>query len=100
MRVLAAEDNKTNRLVFSKMVKDADIELKFATNGVEAVELFQSFAPDMIFVDISMPIMDGKEATIEIRKIEADAGGHIPIVALTAHAMDGDDQGILASGID
>ena len=100
MRVLAAEDNKTNRLVFSKMVKDADIELEFATNGVEAVELFQSFAPDMIFMDISMPKMDGKEATIEIRKIEADTGGHIPIVALTAHAMDGDDQGILASGID
>lgn len=100
MRVLAAEDNKTNRLVFTKMVKDADIDLEFATNGIEAVELFHSFAPDMIFMDISMPKMDGKEAAVEIRKIEADTGGHIPIVALTAHAMDGDDQGILASGID
>ena len=100
MRVLAAEDNKTNRLVFSKMVKDADIDLKFATNGAEAVDLFQSFAPDMIFMDISMPKMDGKEATRHIRALEADTGGHVPIVALTAHAMDGDDQGILASGID
>lgn len=100
MRVLAAEDNKTNRLVFTKMVKDADIDLKFANNGLEAVELFQSFAPDIIFMDISMPKMDGKEATAEIRRIEGETGGHVPIIALTAHAMDGDDQGILASGID
>ena len=100
MRVLAAEDNKTNQLVFRKMVKDASIDLKFAGNGVEAVELFQSFEPDMIFMDISMPKMDGKEAATKIREIEKTAGGHIPIVALTAHAMDGDDQSILASGID
>ncbi|MEP1201874.1 response regulator [Tateyamaria sp.] len=100
MRVLAAEDNKTNQLVFRKMVKDADIDLKFAGNGVEVVELFQSFKPDMIFMDISMPKMDGKEAAAKIREIEKETGGHIPIVALTAHAMDGDDQGILASGID
>ncbi|MEM6374237.1 MAG: response regulator [Pseudomonadota bacterium] len=100
MRVLAAEDNKTNQLVFRKMVKDADIDLELAANGLEAVEKFQSFAPDMIFMDISMPKMDGKEATREIRALEKAAGTHVPIVALTAHAMDGDDQGILACGID
>ncbi|MEO9574423.1 MAG: response regulator [Tateyamaria sp.] len=100
MRVLAAEDNKTNQLVFRKMIKNADVDLEFADNGEEAVELFQSFEPDMIFMDISMPKMDGKEAATKIREIEKERGGHIPIVALTAHAMDGDDQGILASGID
>ena len=100
MRVLAAEDNKTNQLVFSKMVKDANIDLQFANNGLEAVDLFQSFVPDLIFMDISMPKMDGKEAATKIREIEAETGGHVPIVALTAHAMDGDDKGILASGID
>ncbi|WP_299287779.1 response regulator [uncultured Tateyamaria sp.] len=100
MRVLAAEDNKTNQLVFGKMVKDAEIDLKFANNGIEAVEYFESFAPDLIFMDISMPKMDGKEATVKIRELESKTGGHVPIVALTAHAMDGDDQGILASGID
>lgn len=100
MRVLAAEDNKTNQLVFRKMVKDLNIDLKFAANGIEAVEAFQTFTPDMIFMDISMPKMDGKEATQEIRKLEAESGGHIPIVALTAHAMDGDEQGILAAGLD
>ncbi len=101
MRVLAAEDNRTNRLVFSKMVKNLNIELVFANNGVEAVEQFQSFQPDMIFMDISMPVMDGKEATRTIREIEARDGlHHVPIVALTAHAMAGDDTEILAAGLD
>jgi hypothetical protein len=100
MRVLAAEDNRTNQLVFRKMVKDLAIDLTFANNGVEAVALYQSIAPDMIFMDISMPEMDGKEATQAIRALEKGTGAHVPIVALTAHAMDGDDQSILASGID
>jgi hypothetical protein len=100
MRVLAAEDNKTNRLVFTKMVKDADIDLRFANNGIEAVEQFTSFAPDLIFMDISMPKMDGKEAATKIRALEKERGGHVPIVALTAHALNGDDKGILAAGID
>ncbi len=99
MRVLAAEDNRTNQLVFQKMVKDLGIELVFANNGREAVELWQSFCPDMIFMDISMPEMDGREAARAIRTTEAGRA-HIPIVALTAHAMDGDSEGILAAGID
>ncbi len=100
MRVLAAEDNKTNQLVLRKMVKDLNIELRFANNGIEAVQAFQEFEPDMIFMDISMPKMDGKEATGEIRKLEQATGGHVPIVALTAHAMDGDSEGILSAGLD
>ena len=99
MRVLAAEDNRTNQLVFQKMVRDADIDLVFANNGVEAVALFQSFQPDMIFMDISMPQMDGREASLAIRALEAGKT-HVPIVALTAHAMDGDSADILAAGID
>jgi hypothetical protein len=99
MRVLAAEDNRTNQLVFRKMVKDMDIDLTFANNGREAVELFQSIRPDMIFMDISMPEMDGREAATAIRALEAGAS-HVPIVALTAHAMGGDETSILAAGID
>jgi signal transduction histidine kinase/DNA-binding response OmpR family regulator len=99
MRVLTAEDNRTNQLVFQKMVKDYDIELIFAGNGREAVALYQSFRPDMIFMDISMPEMDGKEAARAIRALEAGQG-HLPIVALTAHAMEGDEEAILAAGID
>jgi signal transduction histidine kinase/DNA-binding response OmpR family regulator len=99
MRVLAAEDNRTNQLVFQKMVRDMDIELVFADNGRIAVEKFQSFQPDLIFMDISMPEMDGKEAARTIRAL-GGAGVKVPIVALTAHAMDGDAEAILAAGID
>ncbi|MGQ0567144.1 MAG: response regulator [Gemmobacter sp.] len=100
MRVLAAEDNRTNQLVFRKMVKDLDIDLTFANNGREAVDLWQTHAPDLIFMDISMPEMDGRDAARAIRLAEAGSGRHVPIVALTAHAMDGDSEGILAAGID
>lgn len=100
MRVLAAEDNKTNQLVLKKMLKHLSLELEIANNGEEAVEKYHSFAPDMIFMDISMPKMDGKEATAAIREIEAKTGGHVPIVALTAHAMGGDEQNILDAGLD
>ncbi len=99
MRVLVAEDNRTNQLVFQKMVRDVAIDLVFAGNGIEAVAAFQSFAPDMIFMDISMPEMDGKDAARAIRALEQGAS-HVPIVALTAHAMDGDEDAILAAGID
>jgi signal transduction histidine kinase/DNA-binding response OmpR family regulator len=99
MRVLAAEDNRTNQLVFRKMVKDIEIDLQFAGNGREAVELFQSWKPDMIFMDISMPEMDGREATAAIRIME-EGRSRVPIVALTAHAMEGDSNSILASGMD
>ncbi|MFK7834672.1 MAG: ATP-binding protein [Sulfitobacter sp.] len=98
MRILAAEDNKTNQLVLSKMIKDLNIELTFAGDGEEAVTLHKEIAPDLIFMDISMPKMDGKQATAAIR---ADEGEHrTPIVALTAHALPGDDDEIIAAGLD
>ncbi len=102
MRILAAEDNRTNQLVFRKMVQDCDIDLHFARNGREAVELWGSLKPDLIFMDISMPETDGREATRQIRLAEAEAGRgeHVPIIAMTAHAMEGDSNAILAAGLD
>jgi hypothetical protein len=101
MRVLAAEDNRTNQLVFRKMVKDYDIDLQFADNGREAVAMWQDLRPDLVFMDISMPEMDGREATRQIRDREQLHGlPRTPIVALTAHAMEGDAVSILAAGID
>lgn len=100
MRVLAADDNRTNRLVFSKMVKDLDIDLEFATNGVEAVDLYGRIHPDIVFMDISMPEMDGKEATRHIKDIQAQTGRVVPVVAMTAHAMGGDKEDIMAAGLD
>lgn len=97
MRVLAADDNRTNRLVFGKMVQDADIELHFAEDGATAISAFQQYQPDLIFMDISMPGIDGKEATAEIRALP---GGTVPIIAMTAHAMQGDRKQILAAGLD
>ena len=100
MRILAAEDNKTNQLVLRKMLKTLDVELTFAANGEEAVTLFKQLEPDIVFMDISMPKMDGKEATKAIRALEVETGRHVPIVAMTAHAMAGDNTSILAAGLD
>lgn len=100
VRVLAAEDNRTNQLVFRKMLRDLNLDLRFAGNGLEAVELYESFAPDIVFMDISMPKMDGMEATRAIRMLETTSGHHVPITAMTAHAMDGDADRILAAGLD
>ncbi|MAM63664.1 ATP-binding protein [Maritimibacter sp. UBA3975] len=101
MRVLCAEDNKTNRFVFSKLVKACDIDLSFAENGFEAVDAFEEAQPDLIFMDISMPGMDGKEATRRIRRLEGEGGlTRTRIVALTAHAMTGDGDDIMAHGLD
>ncbi|MEO1536804.1 MAG: ATP-binding protein [Pseudomonadota bacterium] len=101
MRVLVAEDNRTNRLVIEKMLKDVYVDLVFAENGRVALEQFQWKRPDLIFTDISMPKLDGKQAARKIRELEREAGNErCPIVAITAHAMEGDAEDILASGID
>ncbi len=100
MKILAAEDNRTNQLILKKMLKTLNIDLRFASHGFEAVDIYQKFEPDLIFMDISMPKMDGKQATAEIRRLEVETGRHVPIVALTAHAMAGDDEGILSAGLD
>ncbi|TDQ57549.1 response regulator [Phaeovulum veldkampii] len=100
MRVLAAEDNRTNQLLLQQMLRGCDIDLHFATNGREAVDLWRKQRPDLVFMDISMPEMDGREATLAIRADEAATGGHTPIVALTAHASEDDGADLLAAGLD
>lgn len=99
MRVLAAEDNKTNQLVLAKMVRDLDLDLQFADNGRQAVDIWRNFHPDLIFMDISMPELDGCAASGEIRGIEGGRA-RVPIIALTAHAMEDDSVRFLAAGID
>ena len=101
MRVLVAEDNRTNRLVIEKMLGALNIALTFAENGEQAVEQFQWQRPDLVFTDISMPKMDGKEAARRIRTMEAENNAErCPIIAITAHALEGDADEILAAGID
>jgi hypothetical protein len=101
LALLAAEDNRTNQLVFRKMLKSLDVELVFASDGKELVEAYKESAPDLVFSDISMPGMDGLEATGLIRAHEAAQGlPRVPIIAMTAHAVDGDRDRFLAAGMD
>ncbi|MCT4370327.1 PAS-domain containing protein [Yangia mangrovi] len=99
--VLLAEDNRTNQLVFRKMAEalGRDLALRFACDGAEAVGAFAARRPDLVFMDISMPGMDGKEATQRIRALEGE-GPRVPIIAVTAHAMSGDREALLAAGLD
>ncbi len=97
LRVLYAEDNKTNRLVFSKMLSALEIDLHMAENGRIAVEMFKKTVPDIVFMDVSMPEMDGRTATREIRAMPE--GAHVPIVALTAHALKEEIDRILDAGM-
>lgn len=101
LRLLAAEDNKTNQLVFRTMLKTADLDLTMVADGQELLEAYLADPPDIIFTDISMPRMDGLEASRQIRHHAAEQGlSRVPIIAMTAHAMDGDRERILAAGID
>ena len=101
LKLLVAEDNRTNQLVVKTMLKGSGIELTFANNGAEAVQLFQELAPDMIFMDMSMPEMDGIEAAKWIRDLETEQGRKpCPIVALTANAMAQDRQKCKQAGMD
>jgi len=97
LRVLYAEDNRTNRMVFARMLAAFDLNLQFAEDGAQAVEAFAQFAPDIVFMDVSMPQMDGREAT---RRIRALPGGEtVPIIALTAHALQDEIERIMAAGM-
>jgi signal transduction histidine kinase/ActR/RegA family two-component response regulator len=101
LRVLAAEDNKTNRLVFKSMLKSLEIDLTLVENGNELVAAYRDRPPDLVFSDISMPGMDGLEAVSLIRAHEAENGlPRVPIVAMTAHALSGDRDRFLEAGFD
>lgn len=89
-KVLLIEDNRSNRLLFKHFISDSPHIMKCATNGEEGIEIYKEFQPDIIFMDIEMPIMDGYKATEEIRDWERIIGHPpIPIVALSAHAIKG-----------
>ncbi|HMM22730.1 MAG TPA: response regulator [Selenomonadales bacterium] len=99
-KILIAEDHPINQEVFALLFTELGCTVDVAQNGREAVDKFQSGAYDIIFMDCQMPEMDGYSATKAIRRIEADAGGHIPIVALTASVLSSDCSQILDAGMD
>jgi PAS domain S-box-containing protein len=100
VNLLLAEDNAVNRQIASLMLGKLGCKVTTANDGVEALRLFQQQPFDAILMDCHMPEMDGYDATRQIRKLEAEKGGHIPIIALTANAMKGDDELCYAAGMD
>jgi two-component system, sensor histidine kinase and response regulator len=100
MRVLLAEDSLINQKLAVGLLSRAGYQVTVANNGKLAVEAFEANEFDLILMDVQMPEMDGLDATRAIRKIEATTGGHIPIIALTAHAMQGDRERCLEVGMD
>jgi CheY-like chemotaxis protein/two-component sensor histidine kinase len=97
-RLLIAEDQRENRLLLHKLFEPLGFALREALNGQEAVALFEAWHPDLIWMDIRMPVMDGLEAARRIKATEA--GRRTKIVALTAHALEEEREPILAAGCD
>jgi signal transduction histidine kinase/DNA-binding response OmpR family regulator len=101
LSIVVAEDNKTNQLVLKTMLKKTDISIKIGNNGIEACALYADRQPDLVLMDMSMPEMDGLEATRCIRNMEQENNWRrCPIVALTANAMKGDRERCIEAGMD
>lgn len=98
--VLVCEDNEVNQIVFTQVLKDIGYRFKIANNGEEGVALYQRYMPKVILMDVSMPVMNGHQATQEIRKIETNSGVRVPIIGVTAHALKGDKEKCFEVGMD
>jgi CheY-like chemotaxis protein len=99
-KVLLAEDNPVNQVVAAKLLEKRGHRVTTAANGREAVAAIEREAFDLVLMDVQMPEMDGIEATAIIRQAENGTGRHVPIFALTAHAMKGDAERCHVAGMD
>ena len=97
-KIVLVEDNEDNRDMLSRRLTRKGFEVLIAVNGEEAVDLIQKEQPALVLMDISLPVMDGFEATRRLKSL--DATKNIPIVALTAHAMSGDREKAIDAGCD
>jgi len=102
VRILVVEDNETSRMYVSTLLKEAGAGYDLAVNGRMAVSAVQEKRFDLILMDCQMPVMDGLEATKQIRRLELEdrLEGRVPIVAFTASAVKGDRDGCIAAGMD
>jgi CheY-like chemotaxis protein len=98
--VLVAEDNSVNQMLASRLLQKLGHSVLGASNGDEAVRLFDRETPDLVLMDVQMPVMDGFEATSAIRARDERSGRHTPIIALTAHALQGYREECLRAGMD
>ena len=100
LRILVAEDNPVNQVLILRLLEKQGHSATLARHGGEAVALVTTGRFDLVFMDVQMPEMDGFAATAAIRQREQVLGGHLPIVAMTAHALKGDRERCLAAGMD
>jgi two-component system sensor histidine kinase/response regulator len=103
LNILLAEDNAVNRVLAQRLLQKQGHTVTSVNNGIEALQLWeenQSRQFDTILMDVQMPEMDGLQAATRIRERELGTGAHIPIIAVTAHAMKGDRERCLAAGMD
>ena len=100
LKILLAEDSIVNQKLAIGILEKRGHEVHVANDGVEAVAAIQKGKYDLILMDVQMPELDGIEATREIRKLEAETEQHMPIIAMTAHAMKGDRERCLEAGMD
>jgi PAS domain S-box-containing protein len=98
--VLVAEDNEVNQIVFTQILQTTGWLFQIVKNGAEAVEAWQKHHPAVIVMDVSMPVMNGHQATQKIRELERDMGGHTPIIGVTAHALESDRELCFQVGMD
>jgi two-component system sensor histidine kinase/response regulator len=99
-RVLVVEDNSVNQRVAVALLARAGFATEVANNGNEALAALARIPFDLVLMDCQMPVMDGLEATRQLRSREQRSGGHIPVIAMTASAMEGDRERCLAAGMD
>ena len=97
-KILLVEDNEMNRDMLSRRLLRKGYEVVMAVDGGQAVAMAQSEKPDLILMDMSLPVIDGWEATRRVKATETSS--RIPIIALTAHAMSGDRERALDAGCD
>jgi CheY-like chemotaxis protein len=95
-----AEDNRVNQMLAVRLLEKRGHHVQVAGDGREALEKLKAADFDLVLMDVQMPAMGGFEATAAIREMEKGTGKHIPIVALTAHAVTGDRERCLAAGMD
>jgi len=100
VRILLAEDNAVNRTLVMKLLEKRGLRVTAAGNGKEMLAALEKNSFDLVLMDVQMPEMDGLEATVLIREKEKVEGGHLPIIALTAYAMKGDEERCRAAGMD
>ena len=98
--ILIAEDNDVNQLVFGQILNGLGLSYRIAANGRTALEMYRALRPRLVLMDVSMPEMNGYEATRAIRAEEAPHGRHTPIIGVTAHALKGDRDKCIEAGMD